>query len=106
MRKLLGLVAALAVTLAFASPCRADELIMSDGTSHQCEIISVDETGVVARGKMKSGDVVQLKLPISKLDPHCYYGLRDKSIGATDGKARLQFAVWAVEQGMFSRAKI
>jgi len=106
MSKLFGLVAAAAVSLAAALPCRADELITSDGTCHECEILSVDENGVLARGKMKSGDMVQLKVPIARIDPHCYYALRDKAIGPTDGKARLQFAVWAVEQGMFSRAKI
>jgi hypothetical protein len=106
MRHFLGSVAAAVVALAAASPCFADELITSDGTVHPCEVLSVDETGVVARGKMKTGDVVQLKVPVARLDPLWYYERRDKSIGPTDGKARLNFAVWAVEQGLFSRAKI
>jgi tetratricopeptide (TPR) repeat protein len=106
MRKFLGLVAVAVVALAAAAPCLADELITVDGTVHQCEILSVDATGVVARGKMKSGDVVQVKVPVARIDPVCFYELRDKSIGATDGKARLDLAVWAVEQGLFSRAKI
>lgn len=106
MRKFLGFAAVAAVTLAAALPCRGDDLITADGTSHPCEILSVDEDGVKARGKMKSGDIVELKIPVARLDPHCYYELRDKAIGATDGKARLRFGVWAVEQGMFSRAKI
>jgi hypothetical protein len=106
MRKLLSLVAVAGLAFAVASPCLADDLITSDGTSHTCEILSVDDTGVVARGKMKTGETVELKVPAARIDPHCFYDLRDKSIAANDGKARLRLAVWAVEQGMLSRAKI
>jgi hypothetical protein len=106
MRTLSGLAATAALTIAAALPCRADELITADGTTHTCEIVSVDAKGVTARGKLKSGEVVEVKIPAARLDPHCWYDLRDKSIGPTDGRARLDLAVWAVEQGLFSRAKI
>lgn len=105
MRSFAGLLAAAVVTASLALPCLADDLIAADGTVHTCEILKVDEDGVLARGKMKSGDVVEVKVPVARLDPLCYYQLRDATIGA-DGKARLRFAVWCVENELFSRAKI
>lgn len=105
MRPFTGLLAAVVVTASLALPCLADDLITADGTSHVCEILKVDEDGVLARGKMKSGDVVELKVPVARLDPLCYYTLRDAAIG-NDGKARIRFAVWCVENELFSRAKI
>lgn len=105
MRTLHGLFAAAVVSFALALPSLADDLITADGTSHACEILKVDEDGVTARGKLKSGDVVEVKVPVARLDPLCYYALRDAAIGS-DGKARLRFAVWCVENELFSRAKI
>ena len=72
----------------------ADDLIAVDGTSHTCEILKVEEDGVLARGKMKSGDVVEVKVPVARLDPLCFYTLRDAAIGK-DGQARIRFAVCA-----------
>jgi tetratricopeptide (TPR) repeat protein len=101
-----GRIAAAALLAAsLAAPCLAEDLITVDGSSHTCEILRVDEDGVQARGTLKSGDVVELKVPAARLDPHCFYALRDKAIG-NDGKARLKLALWAVENGLFAQAKI
>jgi tetratricopeptide (TPR) repeat protein len=105
MRTLAGLVAAFVVTASLTLPCLADELITNDGESHTCEILKVEEDGVTARGKLKTGEVVELKIPAARLDPACFYALRDASIG-NDAKARMRLAMWCVENDLISRAKI
>jgi hypothetical protein len=98
-------VAAVAFVVSSAALALADTLITSDGTSHNCEIVSVAEDGVVAKGKLKTGESVELKVPVARLDVHWFYERRDAAIG-DDAKARVKFALWCVENDLFSRAKI
>ena len=105
MLKLPGLVALAFAAASFAAgTVRADELTTVDGNVHECTILSVDEDGVNAKGTLKTGETVELKVPAARLDPYCFYMLRDKAIGK-DAKARLRFALWAVDQGLFAQAK-
>jgi len=105
MLKLPGLVALVFAAASFAaSTVRADELTTVDGNVHECKILSVDEDGVNARGTLKTGETVEVKVPVARIDPFCFYLLRDAAIG-NDAKARLRFALWAVDQGLFAQAK-
>lgn len=88
-----------------ALPALADEIVGVDGTSHSCEILEVEEDGVTVRGKMKSGETVELKVPVARIDPHCYYGLRDAALG-DDAKARMRFALWCVDNDLLAQAKV
>ena len=97
--------AAVALVVSSAALAVADELITADGTTHQCEIVSVAEDGVVAKGKLKTGEAVELKVPAARLDPNWFYDRRDAVLG-NDAKGRVKFAVWCVENDLFSRAKI
>lgn len=98
-------VAAVALVVSSAALALADELITADGTTHSCEIVSVGEDGVVAKGKLKTGEAVELKVPVARLDAHWFYDRRDAAIG-NDAKARVKFALWCVENDLFSRAKV
>lgn len=100
----IAVAATAALLLASALPALAAEVVTIDGVSHTCEVLRVDPDGVLVRGKMKSGDVVEVKIPASKVDPQCWYGLRDAAIG-NDAKARVDFAVWCVEHDLYSHAK-
>jgi tetratricopeptide (TPR) repeat protein len=103
--RLLTAVAAAALVAWPAARAFADELITADGTCHTCEVVSVAEDGVVAKGKLKTGEPIELKVPVARLDPNWFYDRRDAAIG-NDAKARVRFAVWCVENDLFSRAKI
>lgn len=103
--RLFTAVAAVAFVVSFAAFAAADELITADGTTHNCEIVSVAEDGVVAKGRLKTGEAVELKVPVARLDAQWFYVRRDAAIG-DDAKARVRFAVWCVENDLFSRAKI
>jgi tetratricopeptide (TPR) repeat protein len=103
--RLTTVAAAVALVVSSAALAFADELITADGTTHSCEIVSVAEDGVVAKGKLKTGESVELKVPVARLDANWFYVRRDAAIG-NDAKARVRFAVWCVENDLFSRAKI
>ena len=104
MRKHSRLALTIAALACLVLPALAEELTTADGTTHQCEILKVEEDGVTARGKLKSGETVELKIPVARLDPHCYYSLRNAAIG-DDAKARMKLAVWCVENDLFAQAK-
>src|SRR5262245_24984388 len=96
--------AAVALVVSSAAFAVADVLIMADGTTHACEIVSVAEDGVVAKGKLKTGESVELKVPAARLDATWFYDRRDAALG-NDAKGRVKLAVWCVENDLFSRAK-
>jgi len=48
---------------------------------------------------------VELKVPVARLDPLCFYTLRDAAIG-NDAKARMRFAMWCVDNDLLSRAQL
>lgn len=90
---------------AFAPPARAEEVILNDGTVHDATIVSVEKDTVTVVVRTKTSDkAVTLKVPAKRFDAHWLYGLKDRLAG-NDAKAHVELAVWAVEQGMFSRAK-
>lgn len=99
------LAAVLCVAAACAAPARAEEVILNDGTVHDATIVKVekDSLTVIVRTKT-SGKSVTLTVPAKRFDPHWLYGVKDRLAGE-DAKAHVELAVWAVEQGMFSRAK-
>jgi tetratricopeptide (TPR) repeat protein len=103
--RLVTAAAAVAFVVSSAALALADTLITADGTVHSCEIVSVAEDGVVAKGKLKTGEAVELKIPAARLDANWFYDRRDAAIG-DDAKARVRFAVWCVENDLFSRAKV
>ncbi len=88
-----------------AAPAFADDVIMADGRTRHADILKVLDDGIRVRVTPNSGGTAELTLPASSLDPYFYYGLRDKQAG-DDAKSRLRLALWAVEAGLFSRAKL
>jgi hypothetical protein len=101
------LAAALASALAAAaSPAWAlEDILFEDGQVRRGEILEVLEDGIRAKGKAKSGGIVEMKIPESKLDAEWFYNLRDRAAG-TDAKAHLRLALWALDRGLFSRARL
>lgn len=105
MRVIAPVCAAVLLVLALAPAARADQILMNDGSVHDAKILEVQEDGIVVDFTPRSGGTAQIKLPARRLDPHFFYALRDQSLG-DDAKGRLRLALWAVEQGLFSRAKV
>lgn len=90
---------------ALAAPVRAEEVILNDGTVHDATIVAVDKDSVTVTVLTKtSGKHVTMKMPAKRFDAHWLYGVKDRLAG-NDAKAHVELAAWAVEQGMFSRAK-
>ncbi len=106
MRSLLSLCAALLVVGMLAAPAFAlDDVIMKDGTIHKAQILSVEEDGINVKFSPKSGGMVQMKLKWDRLDTYFFYNLRNEKAG-DDAKEHLKLALWCVEAGLFSRAKV
>lgn len=106
MRALLVLVTFLFVAVVLAVPAHAlDEVIMKDGTIHHAKILSVEDDGITVRFSPKSGGQAQLKVAWRKLDPYFFYNLRNEKAG-DDAREHLKLALWAVDAGLFSRAKV
>lgn len=94
-----------ALAVAAAAPCRAEEVILNDGTVHEATVVAVEKDSVTVTFRTKtSGALVTMKVPAKRFDAHYLYGLKDKAAG-DDAKAHVELAAWAVEQGMFSRAR-
>jgi tetratricopeptide (TPR) repeat protein len=95
----------LSLSVLSARAARAlEDVILNDGSVHRAEILAVNEDSIRVRFSPKSGGTAELVVPAAKLDPHFFYGLRDKAAG-DDAKAHLKLALWAVEAGLFSRAR-
>jgi tetratricopeptide (TPR) repeat protein len=82
----------------------ADEVLLADGNTLEGKVLEVREDAVKVTFSPEGGGTITMDYPAARLDPHYFYGLRDQAAGQ-DAKARLRLALWAVEQGMFSRAK-
>jgi hypothetical protein len=104
MRSIPCLVAAAVFSVAFAGPARADDILLEDGTVYQGTVKEFDSKNVTIEVRMKSGGIVTMKLPSARLDAAYFYGLLDAKAGK-DAKAHVDVALWAVERGLFSRAK-
>ncbi|MHC5010737.1 MAG: hypothetical protein ACYTG6_07255 [Planctomycetota bacterium] len=106
MRALTFVIAVLFASVLFAEPAQAlDDIILNDGQVRRAEILEVNADSIRVRGRPRSGGVATLTVPASRLDPHFFYGLRDARLG-DDVQGRIQLALWAVEHGLFSRAKL
>ena len=105
MRMVIGVSVLLLAILAVALPASADDIIMRDGTIREGKIESVEKNGVRVTMTPKSGGRATMLVPTSRLDIHWFYSLWDQKLG-DDAKGRIKLALWAVEHGLFSRAKI
>jgi hypothetical protein len=96
----------LAVVLAIACPavCRAEDVLLVDGTVFSGTVDKVEQTGVTVTMKPGGGGTATVKVPASRLDPAWFYGHLDAMAGK-DAKAHVDLASWAVEHGLFSRAR-
>jgi len=97
----LVLLAVLTATPALAS----DRVILKDGSTRKAKVLEVLESSIRVRFHPKGGGTAELIFPAERLDAHYFYGLRDEAVG-DDAKGRLKLALWALNAGLFSRAKI
>lgn len=106
MRTLTFTLLILVFAIGTTSPAWAsDRVILRDGSVKRGKILEVTENGVRVQFSPKGGGSAQMNVPPGRLDPHWFYNLRDSKIG-NDAKGRLKLAMWAFEEGMFSRAKV
>ena len=106
-RPFLAAMLAAGTFLAAAGPALAavEDILLDDGTIRRGEILEIMDDGIRAKGRAKGGGFVELKIPDYKLDPEWFYDLKDKAAG-NDAKAHLRLALWSIEKGLFSRAKL
>ena len=106
-RPLLATFLAASALVAAAGPVLAgvEDILLDDGTTRRGEILEIMEDGIRAKGRAKGGGFVELKIPDHRLDAEWFYELKDKAAG-NDAKAHLRLALWSVEKGLFSRAKL
>ncbi len=105
MRSLITCVGTMVLTSAFAVPALAKErVIMKDGSVRKGEVLEVTETGMKVKIKTKHGSTTVV-YRAGLLDTHYFYDKRDDTLG-DDARGRLKLALWSLEQGMFSRAKV
>src|SRR5262245_21534856 len=87
-----------------AGPASAEEVLLADGNALDAKVLEVPEDAIRVTYSPKGGGTVTMDYPAARLDPPYFYGLRDQAAGQ-DAKAHIKLALWAVEQGMFSRGK-
>ena len=95
------------VSLAFsvATPlASADEVVLRSGDVHDVDIASTESDSVTVafqRGDTKG----TVKVRAAELDPHSFYELRNRYMEKT-AENHLKLARFAVENGLFARAKL
>lgn len=104
MRRAARLLAATAVFAALAAPAAAEDILLEDGTVYAGTVKELGTKEVTFELRMKGGATVTMKLPAARFDAAWLYGLLDAQAGQ-DARAHVDLAVWAVERGLFSRAK-
>jgi len=82
----------------------ADEVVLKSGDVHEVEIASTEADSVTVR--FQRGDTSgTLVLRATDLDPHSFYELRNENMEAT-AENHLKLARFAVEHGLFARARL
>ena len=97
---------AAAVALLFvAEVCQAQDLIfLKDGTVMRGKVTGSDWKVVKVAAETEAG-TEDLTISVSRLEPFFYYRVRDKALG-DDAPARIQLALYAFDNELYSRSKI
>jgi hypothetical protein len=104
MRWTTTLPAAALLVVAAAAPARAEDVLLVDGTVFTGKVDKVEKDGVTITMAV-GGGTATLKVDAARLDPAYFYGLLD-GVADQDAKAHVELAVWCIEQGLFSRARL
>ncbi len=103
--KLLGgsIVVVLLAATAFAAPAT---IILRDGLTGTANVIETTADSVSLEFTYKgTGKPVSLTLPAKRLDPHCFYDIRLRTMEDT-AENHLRLAIFCAESSLFARAKI
>jgi hypothetical protein len=96
--------ATLAALILLASPALAEEVLLYDGHSMHGKVHDENAKGFKLTMHTKGGGSITMGMAANQVDPHWWYARRDAALG-DDAKQRLELATWAVEHGLFRRAK-
>ena len=91
------------LALALAKPALADEVVLHDGRAFDVDIVQTEVDSVTVKFQ-KDGSSGTVKVRAAELDPHSFYGIRNRLMEKT-ALNHLQLAKFAAEAGLFARAK-
>ena len=105
MNRCIGLAALLIAMVAFSGIALAEkeEMILRDGTTGYANVLETKADSVKIAFK-KDGADVSLVLKADKIDPHCFYTIRNKHMERTAAN-HFALGIYCAENGLSNRAK-